>query len=92
VGQVESFVKPSQDTITAVSQWLSENGVSAKSLTPAGDWLQFSVPVSKANDMLETQFSTFTHASSGQQSVRTLSYSVPAALQKHINLIHPTTA
>lgn len=92
VSQVENFVRPSQDTVTAVSQWLSSNGVSSKSLTPAGDWIEFSVPVSKANDMLATQFTTYTHANGGQQSIRTLSYSVPAALQDHIQLIHPTTS
>jgi tripeptidyl-peptidase I len=90
--QVENFVKPSDDTVSAVTQWLSENGLSATAITPSGDWLQFSVPVSKANQMLDADFSVFTHQDSGSQSVRTLAYSVPANLQEHIQLIHPTTA
>ncbi|EIN06456.1 family S53 protease [Punctularia strigosozonata HHB-11173 SS5] len=90
--EVENFVRPTQDTVTAVSQWLSDNGISSRILTPAGDWIEFSVPASKANDMLDTQFTTYTHANSGQPSVRTLSYSIPVALKEHIQLIHPTTS
>ena len=76
--------------MTAVNQWLSENGLTAKKLTVAGDWLSFSIPVDKANELLDTQFSTFKHLDSGDESVRTLSYSVPANLVNYINLIHPT--
>ncbi|EIN06455.1 subtilisin-like protein [Punctularia strigosozonata HHB-11173 SS5] len=89
---VESFVKPLDETSAAVAQWLSENGVSPKAITPSGDWLQFSVPVSKANEMLEADFSVFTHQATGSQSIRTLAYSIPANLQEHVELIHPTTS
>ena len=76
--------------MTAVNQWLSENGLTAQKLTVAGDWLSFSIPVDKANELLDTQFSTFKHLDSGDESVRTLAYSVPANLANYINLIHPT--
>ena len=81
---------PKPETVTAVNQWLSENGLTATSLTPAGDWLSFTIPVSQANELLDTQFSTFKHVDSGDESVRTLAYSIPSDLANHVNLVHPT--
>ncbi|KAJ7685962.1 family S53 protease [Mycena rosella] len=90
--EVPEFVKPSAETVSAVSEWLSENGITAKSISPAGDLLQISLSVSKADALLSTQFSTFTHIASGKTSIRTLAYSVPVSLQSHIQFVHPTVA
>ena len=73
-----------------MNAWLSEHGISAQTISPAGDWLAFSIPVSKANELLDTQFAVFEHEETGTQSVRTLAYSVPADLAQHIELVHPT--
>jgi len=75
-----------------VTQWLSDNGAESTALTPAGDWISFAVPVSKANQMLKADFSVFTHLDSGKESIRTLEYSLPADLSSHINLVAPTTS
>lgn len=48
------------------------------------------VPVSKANELLETEFSVYTHGDTGKQAIRTLSYSIPADLVGHLDLVHPT--
>ncbi|KAJ7184593.1 subtilisin-like protein [Mycena filopes] len=90
--EVEAFARPTQETTAAVAQWLSDNGVESTTLTHAGDWIAFSVPVSKANQMLNTEFAVFTHVDSGKESVRTLEYSLPAGLRSHINLVSPTTS
>ncbi|KII88063.1 hypothetical protein PLICRDRAFT_30516 [Plicaturopsis crispa FD-325 SS-3] len=88
--EVEAFVKPSTASVDAVNEFLSSNGVSATPLTPTGDWLGFSVPVSKANELFDADFSVFTHEQTGTQSIRTLAYSIPASLQGHVDLVHPT--
>ncbi|KAJ7580208.1 subtilisin-like protein [Mycena floridula] len=90
--EVEAFAAPTAETSSAVASWLSNNGISFETTTPAGDWISFSVPVEKANSLLNTEFSVFTHVASGSQSIRTLEFSVPAELQEHIRLVHPTTA
>ncbi|KAF7314956.1 Subtilisin-like protein [Mycena indigotica] len=90
--QVESFVRPTEKTTSAVAQWLAEHGIASTPLTHAGDWVSFTVPVSKANEMLNADFNIFTHVPSGKQSIRTLAYAVPAELAPHINLIAPTTS
>ena len=48
------------------------------------------VPVSKANDLLDAQFSVFTHPGTNTQTVRTLAYSVPSDLVEHLDFVHPT--
>ncbi|KAJ7748309.1 family S53 protease [Mycena maculata] len=90
--EVAEYVKPSSETISAVNEWLSGNDIAAKSISPAGDMLQISLSVSKADELLATQFSLFTHVASGTTNIRTLAYSVPASVQNHIQFVHPTIA
>jgi tripeptidyl-peptidase-1 len=54
--------------------------------------LEIVIPVAKANDLLSTDFSVFTHVETGKTSIRTLAYSIPAVLQDHIDFFHPTTS
>ncbi|KAF8148116.1 family S53 protease-like protein [Mycena galopus ATCC 62051] len=88
--EVAEFVKPTDATVSAVSEWLTANGISSKPVTPAGDMVEIVIPVSQANELLATEFSIFTHVASGKTSVRTLAYSIPADLQGHIDFFHPT--
>lgn len=88
--QVEAYVQPSAESVSLVNEWFSENGITTTPLTPTGDWLEFSIPVSKANEMLGAEFSIFTHTETGHQSTLTMSYSIPANLEGHLDLIHPT--
>ncbi|EIW61051.1 family S53 protease [Trametes versicolor FP-101664 SS1] len=88
--EVEQLVAPSAASVAAVNAWLTENGLTAQTISPAGDWLAFEVPVSQANELFDADFSVFTHDESGLQAVRTLAYSIPAELQGHLDLVHPT--
>lgn len=82
---------PTSDTVSLVNEWLSSNDITADTISPAGDWLQFSVPISKANSLLAANFQVFTHEDTGKQFIRTLSYSIPAVLEGHVDVVHPTT-
>ncbi|KAH9857435.1 family S53 protease [Lenzites betulinus] len=88
--EVEQLVAPSADSVDAVNAWLKENDLSAQTISPAGDWLAFEVPVSKANELFDADFSVFTHDQTGLEAIRTMSYSIPAELQGHLDLVHPT--
>ncbi len=81
---------PSPESVSLVQEWLTANDITAKTISPAGDWLQFSIPVSQANTLLQADFTIFNHAETGTQLTRTLAYSIPATLQGHVDLIHPT--
>ncbi|TDL21549.1 family S53 protease-like protein [Rickenella mellea] len=88
--EVEAFVKPSPDTVSIVNEWLSANGLSATPISPAGDWLTISIPVSKANALLNAKFTTFNHPETGTSSTLTMAYSIPTELKGHVELVHPT--
>ncbi|KAA1474758.1 family S53 protease-like protein [Dentipellis sp. KUC8613] len=90
--QVEELVAPSFDGLSAVKSWLVSHGLTTEAITPAGDWLRLNVTVKQANELLDTQYMTFTHESTGLQTVRTLEYSVPADMKSHISFLHPTVA
>ncbi|KAI0349765.1 family S53 protease-like protein [Trametes cingulata] len=90
--EVEAFVAPQSASVDAVNAWLRENGLNATPLSPAGDWLGIQLPVSKANDMFKANFSIFRHTATGTEAVRTLAYSLPEALQGHVDLVHPTVS
>jgi tripeptidyl-peptidase-1 len=88
--EVEAFVEPSADTVSKVNNWLSSEGLTATNVSHAGDWIQASIPAGMANNMFNADFKLFTHTESSQQVIRTLAYSIPAELQNHIDLVHPT--
>ncbi|KAK7018221.1 family S53 protease-like protein [Favolaschia claudopus] len=90
--QVAEYVKPTADTLSAVTSWLDSNNIASTSISPAGDLLQIQIPVSKANSLLSAEFSLFKHANSNETNIRTLQYSLPASLAPHVAYLHPTTS
>ncbi|CCM03028.1 uncharacterized protein FIBRA_05145 [Fibroporia radiculosa] len=84
------FLAPTQESMTAVNEWLAENGITSTTIGSVGNWLSISIPVSQANAIFDADFSVFTYESSGAESIRTLSYSIPSSLKDHLDLVHPT--
>ena len=82
---------PKPETVEIVQEWLQENDIEATKASPAGDWLSFSIPVSKANELLDADFTEFSHPDSKEKFIRTLTYSIPADLKGHLDFVHPTT-
>ena len=75
-----------------MNAWLKENDIEAAQASPAGDWLSISIPVSKANELLDADFTVFSHASTGKEVVRTLSYSLPKSVKPFVDFVYPATA
>ncbi|KAF7986027.1 hypothetical protein HWV62_41376 [Athelia sp. TMB] len=88
---LEAASSPSSPSFP-VTSWLSSNNIDYKFATTAGDWISFDVPVSTASTLFNADFSVFTHTASGKTSVRTLEYSLPAAVQGYIGAVTPTTS
>ncbi|KAI0328756.1 family S53 protease [Cubamyces sp. BRFM 1775] len=88
--EADAFMAPKPESVDAVNAWLKENDITVTKTSSTGDWLSFSIPVSKANDLLDADFSVFNHTDSGKTMIRTLAYSIPSDLQGHLDLIHPT--
>ena len=91
VPQATAFLAPSAESLQAVTAWLDENNITFTSVSPGGDWLAISVPVSQANELLNADFSIFVHDESGSKSIRALQYSMPTDLVGHVQLVHPVT-
>ncbi|KAI0261846.1 tripeptidyl peptidase A [Gloeopeniophorella convolvens] len=91
---VEALVAPHPGSVDAVDAWLASHGIhpDACERSPAGDWVTVRVPVAQAERMLGTEFRVWQHAQDGDVLVRTTQYSLPAHLDGHVELIHPTTA
>ncbi|KAJ7059142.1 family S53 protease-like protein [Mycena amicta] len=90
--EISAFVAPSPSALTAVKSWLSAYSPTVTSVSPAGDILQITLPVSTANRLLATTFSEYTHTATDSTLIRATEYSVPAAIQKHIQYIHPVVS
>ncbi|KAJ7457652.1 peptidase S8/S53 domain-containing protein [Mycena galericulata] len=89
--EAKAFMEPTAESLSAVNAWLDANDLTATVTSPYGEWLTVQVPVSKANEMLDANFETFTHIETGKQIIRTLTASLPAELIPHIEALHPTT-
>jgi tripeptidyl-peptidase I len=54
--EVESLVAPHEDSLNAVDAWLASHGITSDSMhrSPAQDWVTIVVPISLAEEMLDT--------------------------------------
>ncbi|KAJ7314500.1 family S53 protease [Mycena albidolilacea] len=89
--EVSKIFEPTDETLSTVGSWLSQNNITYSAVSPAGDIIQFTIPVAQANDLLATQFSIYTHVETGKTIICTLEYSIPAALHGQVVFVHPTT-
>ncbi|KAF8993522.1 subtilisin-like protein [Cyathus striatus] len=97
---IETFA-PSYETITTVTDWLVDSGISRDrlSLTPNKGWIQLNASAAEVEELLKTEYHVYEHEDTGEkQMVRLpfakleyfLNYSVPAHIQGHVDLIKPT--
>ncbi|KAL0950239.1 hypothetical protein HGRIS_010224 [Hohenbuehelia grisea] len=91
--EVDALVAPHPESVSRVDSWLASHGFNAEDIerSSAGDWATVRVPVRVAEKMLNTKYSVWKHAASGDYLVRTTSYSVPEEVHSHIDVIQPTT-
>lgn len=98
--EVEALSAPSDEGSEAVDAWLLQYGIRpvsfARSIyhserSSAGDWVIIpNIPISLAEEILNTTYSVFTHAGTGKQLIRTTSYRVPSFVASHVDVIQPT--
>ncbi|KAK0186035.1 family S53 protease-like protein [Armillaria mellea] len=91
--EVKGFSGPNSGAVTAVTDWLADNGITE--VKPSGafnDWLTFTAPVEKANTLLNAQYENFVHTETGERFIRTLTASIPSDLTDFIEVVHPTTS
>ena len=92
--QVAELVAPRPGTFELVDSWLRHHGVpsSSVSLTHAGTTLALNgVSVIQANALLGTSYQLYRHVETNEIIVRTIRYSLPAALHALVQTVVPTT-
>ncbi|KAF7350713.1 Family S53 protease-like protein [Mycena sanguinolenta] len=88
---VKAFVEPTTDTVATFNSFASANGLTPTVISPNGDWVSLTMPVSQANKLFATNFELFTHPELDGTITRTLSVSLPNELVGHVDVVHPTT-
>lgn len=87
--EVDALTAPSQETVDSVSKWLASHGIDAGE--HSSGFLSVSVTVDQAKKLLDADYGVYTHASTGRQTVRATSYSLPQAVHGSIDMVQPTT-
>jgi tripeptidyl-peptidase-1 len=88
--QVNQLIAPTQEAVTSVDTFLQEHGVHAVTRTGNSDMVRVTVPVTIAEKMLGAKYYRFLHKATGTTILRTYSYSVPATVSQHLDLVAPT--
>ncbi|THV07777.1 subtilisin-like protein [Dendrothele bispora CBS 962.96] len=89
--EVDALVQPNEETVNAVSDWLSYHGIDESAISASREWVTITVPLHLAETLLDTKYHVYSHAGSDERVLRTLSYSLPAHLHGHIDVVAPTT-
>ncbi|KAF8158459.1 subtilisin-like protein [Crassisporium funariophilum] len=87
---VETFA-PSSETISAVTNWLVDSGISRERLRLSGNkgWISLEATTAEVEDLLKTEYHVYSHPS-GDEQFGCHNYSVPSHVGEHIDLIRPT--
>ncbi|KAB5595344.1 Tripeptidyl-peptidase I [Ceratobasidium theobromae] len=91
--EVNELIAPHEDSLSRVDEWLSSHGFEVSTLERSAgrDWVNVVVPVSKAEELLDAEYSIWEHTESGERVVRTMKYSLPESVHEHVHLVTPTT-
>lgn len=87
------MIKPSEDTLTAVNEWLASHGLPAHRVqySEAKDWVTVSLPVATVERILDTSYHHYVHED-GTTLMRAPQWSIPQHLHDHISTIQPTNS
>ncbi|RYP09762.1 hypothetical protein DL764_001097 [Monosporascus ibericus] len=88
---VRELVKPSDESLSLVHEWLDAHGIAPSAYSSAKDWIKVSLPVDAVERLLDTEYHTYEHAD-GTRVVRAPRWSLPRNLHGHIDTVQPTTS
>ncbi|TVY12966.1 Tripeptidyl-peptidase sed3 [Lachnellula arida] len=89
---IDAMIAPKDESKDLVMQWLESEGMSDEaSLSPRLDSVLIQTTVDKVEKLLKAEYSAFIHATTGDEVLRTLEYSLPDVLEGHVDMVQPTT-
>ncbi|KAF7516212.1 hypothetical protein G7054_g14244 [Neopestalotiopsis clavispora] len=90
--EIDAIIAPKEESRQLVMEWLGNNSLSdAASLNERGNIVIVETTVSKAEQLLNTKYNSYTNSETGESATRALSVSLPEILFEHISTIQPTT-
>lgn len=89
--EVNDLIKPSDESLDLLHEWLEANGIKYASYSPAMDWVNIQVNVLTAERLLDTEYHVYQH-DDGTEIYRAPSWSLPKHLHEHVDAIQPTTS
>ncbi|KAL8886148.1 MAG: hypothetical protein Q9215_006103 [Flavoplaca cf. flavocitrina] len=91
--EVNDLVKPGDDSVVLVHEWLRDHGIDEDRLnySPAKDWVKVQLPVARVERLLDTKYALYKHID-GTHIIRASTWSLPTQLHKHIDTIQPTNS
>ncbi|KAF1818954.1 tripeptidyl-peptidase 1 precursor [Dissoconium aciculare CBS 342.82] len=89
--EVNAIVAPADESVSLVSSWLEEAGISDATFTAAKDWVHVVIPIGKAEELLQTKYEKYRHRDGATVS-RAKEWSLPLHLHEHIDVVQPTTS
>ncbi|KAE8390103.1 peptidase S8/S53 domain-containing protein [Aspergillus alliaceus] len=89
--EVAAKFAPSQETVREVQAWLTEGGISANRVaqTQNRGWLVFHATSREIESLFNTTYYEYHNRQTGKKTIACEEYHVPAAVQKHIDYVHP---
>ncbi|KZP06107.1 subtilisin-like protein [Athelia psychrophila] len=90
--EVNDAFAPSKTTLHSVVDWLGSAGIAKERLrlTHNSAWVEVNATTAEMEDLLDTEYHLYVHAETGAEQIGCHSYSVPAHVSEHIDLIRPT--
>ena len=89
--ELKAMLRPSSEASEAILGWLKTEGIPSTDIEDDGDWINFFVPATEAERILDTKFYFYGNAIADIERIRTLHYSIPKKLHQYVQMIQPTT-
>ncbi|KZP19252.1 subtilisin-like protein [Athelia psychrophila] len=90
--EVNDAFAPSTATLHSVVDWLGSAGIAKERLrlTHNSAWVELNATTAEMENLLDTEYHLYVHEETGAEQIGCHSYSVPAHISEHIDLIRPT--
>ncbi|KFY43936.1 hypothetical protein V494_01757 [Pseudogymnoascus sp. VKM F-4513 (FW-928)] len=90
--EVQTLIKPHDESVDLVVGWLLENGIREDllSFSQSRDWISTTIPITTVESLLSTEYHLFQDEDT--YVIRTSEFWLPAHLHEHVECVQPTTS
>ncbi|KAH7925311.1 subtilisin-like protein [Leucogyrophana mollusca] len=90
-GEISRKFAPSDESLSAVQDWLIENGMERERIkvSPTKGWIQVDATVEEAERLMNTEYNVYTHQT-GQEHVACEAYHLPEHISPHVDFVLPS--